>query len=432
VDLDDLHDQAYTGGLEASHRFGEDRWSADLRMVGSWIHGDAESIDATQRSSVHYFQRPDEHVEYDPTRTSLAGAALLWSIGKVAGGHWRFLLGGDTRTAGLETNDLGYQVDSDYVYHWLKTSYHEDEPGRVLRSYEVDLHAYHVADTTLDTLHSGAVGAVSLVFANLWGAAMNVNVDTNDQEWRTLRGGPLLRRDPKFNVSLSGQSDPRRAVNGTAEAWIYLEPAASTRRFGTSASLSLQAMSNLDLSIGPSVVVNLTDTQYVDQVGDTMGAPHYILARIDQVTTALTLRVGYTWSPTLSFQLYCAPFLSAGRYGSYKDVNAPRADDYDDRYHVFSPAEYTDSGGVRSIDEDRDGVTDYSFGLADFNVRELRSNLIVRWEYRPGSTLFLIWSHQRSSTADDGRFRPSDDLDALAREPGEHVLLAKLTWWLGL
>ncbi len=431
VNLDWLHDQAYTGGLELWHKFWDDAWGADLRLATSWVHGAPEAIDETQRSSVHWYQRPDaDHLDYDPTRTSLAGSALLWSFGKNGGGHWRFATGGDGRTPGFEANDIGFQRASDYYVNWWWAQYREDEPGEVLRQWSTNWNLWRVWDT--EPIHYSTGGNMngSLTFLNYWGAGGGGGVNYNVQDRDALRGGPLLRRDPQYVGWFNAWSDTRRAVSGNLNGFGGFTPASDQWNWSLSALVGVQAASNLEVSLGPLVAAQVTDDQYVDEVPDTTGQPHYVLAHIRQVTTALTVRGSYTVSPTLSIQLYAQPFVSAGRYRDYKEPTDPQADEYDDRYTVLS--DYTDMDGFRSVDLNGDGAADYEFELADFNVRELRSNLVMRWEYRPGSTLFLIWSHGRASDAPDGRFALASDLGELADEPGEHVILAKLNYWFGL
>jgi len=431
VKLDWLHDQAYTGGLELSHRFWDDAWSADLRLATSWVHGAPEAIDETQRSSVHWFQRPDaDHLDYDPTRTSLAGSALLWSLGKNAGGHWRFATGGDGRTPGFEANDIGFQRSSDYYVNWWWAQYREDEPGDHFKQWNANWNLWRVWDTS--PLHYATGGNMngSLWFLNYWGVGGGGGVNYNVQDRDALRGGPLLRRDPSYVGWFNAWSDTREAVSGNLNGSGGITPSSDGWNWNLSAFVGVQARSNLEVSLGPTVAMQATDDQYVDEVADTMGSPHYVLGHIKQVTTALTVRGSYTLSPTLSVQLYAQPFVSAGRYGEYKEPTSPQADDYGDRYTILT--DYSDMDGIRTVDFDGDGAADYSFELADFNVRELRSNLVMRWEYRPGSTLFLIWSHGRVSEAPDGRFVLADDLRDLADEPGEHVILAKLNYWFGL
>jgi hypothetical protein len=142
---------------------------------------------------------------------------------------------------------------------------------------------------------------------------------------------------------------------------------------------------------------------------------HYVLATIDQTVAGVTLRANYTVSPTLSVQLYAAPFVAAGEYDDYKQPDRVRAADYDDRFRPLDPMSLVD------------------FEAPDFNFRELRSTLVMRWEYRSGSSLFLIWNHNRDSFQEaDGSFRLGSDLRDLSRARGDHALLFKLNYWWGL
>jgi hypothetical protein len=433
--LDWLHDQAYTVGLEGVHRFWDERWTANARVAGSYVHGSAEALDETQTSSVHYFQRPDaDHLDYDPTRTSLTGGALLWSFGKTAGGHWRIQTGGDTRSPGFESNDIGFQRNSDYHVQWFWTQYREDRPGDFLRSYAANFNTWRVWDTSPRHLFTGGNVNGNVVFLNYWGLGGGFGIDYNVQDPGGLRGGPLLRRDPVYNLWFNGSSDTRRSVSATLSGFSWLAPASDSRGGNLTSLLTVQARSNLDLGLGPTLAAQLNDNQYVDEVDDTGGNPHYVLGRLRQVTAALTLRASYTFSPRMGIQLYAQPFVSTGRYTDYKEASNPQARRYGDRYTIFRPDQVMDADGFRSVDSDGDGAGDFEFELADFNFRELRSNMVFRWEYRPGSALFLIWSHGRTSESEapDGRFVLADDLSALADETGEHVFLAKLNYWLGL
>jgi len=432
--LDWLHEQALAGGLELTHRFWREEWTADLRLAGSHVRGSAAALDRTQRASQRYYQRPDaEHLDYDPTRTSLSGAQLLWSAGKTAGGRWRFTIGGDGRTPGFEVNDLGFQRLADYYTQWVWGGYRDVSPGELVRDYALNLNAWSTWNTGGDHLNVGGNvnGTVNLL--NQWGGSGGVGINLNPLDPWYLRGGPAVRRDPVFDMWAALWSSSTGRLYGGLDGYAFLVPASDSRGFGVNGTLTVQPRSNLDLAIGPTFQLTLDDNQYVEEAIGAAGEPHHVLGRLRQVTAALTVRASYTYSPRLSVQLYAQPFVSGGRYTEYKEAVAPRADDYHDRYHTFSDGEVVgEADGVRSIDRDGDGAADFSFSLDDFNLRELRSNLVLRWEYRPGSTLFLVWSHGRTSAARDGRFLPGEDLSALADEAGEHVILAKLTCWFGL
>ena len=182
--------------------------------------------------------------------------------------------------------------------------------------------------------------------------------------------------------------------------------------------------------IGPSLISRNDPMQYVDESQDTMGQTHYVFARIRQRVAALTLRVNWTLSPRLTLQAYAQPFIASARYTELKDVDAPREERYADRFTPIGGSSYTLDDGTYSVRTPA-GAT-YDFGRPDFNFRQLRSTVVVRWEYRPGSTVFAIWSHGRTSETEDGRFQLGRDLRGLAAAEGEHVVMVKANYWLGL
>ncbi len=431
VNLDFMHREAYAGAVEMAHRFAGDEWNADLRLIGSNVRGSPEALAVTQQASQRYYQRPDAtHVELDPDRTSLSGGAAIWSIGKMSGGHWRYAVGGDLRTPGFEVNDLGFLFQSDVIQQWGWLGFREEQSGRLVRVWQVDANLLGTWNWAPDYLTSTTSLSTSVDFNNYWGVATGVSLSHNYLDWTYLRGGPMVRRDPSYNPWLDAWSDPRKVVHGTASVYNFHVPGSGSYGGGASASVFVQARSNLDLGLGPSVSYVVDDNLYLAAVDDAAGDTHHVLAHIEQVTTALTVRASYTYSPTLSLQLYAQPFVSAGAYSEYKEAVSPRADDYDDRYHIYSDAELQVMDRIGTVDAGGDGAADFSFPLGDFSFRELRSNVVMRWEYRPGSALFFIWSHGRTSLGPEGRFGFGDDLGELADEPGEHVLLAKLNYWL--
>ena len=429
-----LHDQAYTGGLQFGHRFAGNQYSVDARLVTSYVHGPATAIDETQRAPQRYYQRPDAtHLHYDPTRTSLAGAGLLWSAGKSGGDHVRFTTGGDLRSPGLELNDIGFLQFSDNLSQWVWGQYRDDQPSEYLQSYNVDLNGWVGSDTDLPLDFAGANINSAFTFRNFWNLLAGVAAEPVFWSTVSLRGGPALRGVDSYSAWLGGSSDERKAVRGSLNMSLRSVPESGSYAVGIDGQIVVQARSNLDIALGPTVSRQLAVDQYVtDTMNLQTSATEYILARLEQTTVALTVRLNYTFLPTLSLQLYAQPFISTGAYDRYKAVEQPRAERYDDRFHIFTPAEITRQDDILFIDRDGNGSTDYSFELADFNFRELRSNLVLRWEYLPGSTLFVVWSHQRSGDDSNGRFALDRELGALADVPGEHVLLAKLSYWYAL
>ncbi len=429
----ELHRAAYTGGLQLTHRFLDDDWNLNTRLVGSHVRGSAAAIDVTQRSSQRYFQRPDaEHVHYDPTRTSLSGGGLLWDVGKWAGGNYRFALGGDAKSPGLEVNDLGFQRNADYYVQWVWGQFRDDVPGDLLRDYMVNVNGWSVWTWGAEHLNVGGNVNLGGTLRSYWGGYFGASIDVNRQDPGALRGGPSLRSDPSASGWLSLFSDERRRMSGILEANVWSQPASDSWSMSINPVLNVQAASNIEIGAGPAVSRRVDERQFVEEAQDASGEPVYVLGRIDQITTSLTLRVSYTFTPRLSLQVYAQPFVSSGGYASYSEVVAPQAREPGDRFAEIGDMQSTDVDGIRSVDRDGDGVTDYSFSLADFDFRELRSNLVLRWEYAPGSTLFFIWSHSRTSEDTTGSFTLTDELGELADVRGDNVLLLKLNYWLGL
>jgi len=430
TDMDWLHRSAYTGGLRLQHRWGGDRWTADLRVASSTVAGSAESIDETQRASQRYYQRPDaDYLHYDPTRTRLSGAAALGNIGR-NGKQWSWATGFDTRTPGFEVNDLGFQRGADYLVNWVWLQRHDNDPGEHFNTWSVNYSAWSSENYGGDWMSVGGNVNANATLKNYWGGNLGGNVNWDRLQTGLLRGGPAVRGNRMANLWANLWSDGRQRVHANLSGNAGWAPASDSYRGGGNLDVTVQAMSNLDLSAGPFINHSIDDNQYVEEAIDQAGSSHYVLARIHQTTAGMTLRASYTLSPDLSIQVYAQPFVAAGSYGQYKEPVAPRAAHYDDRYAILPASQMM--VGDDTIGVTRPDGTTYAFGRPDFNFRELRSNVVIRWEYLPGSTLFLIWSQNRSDSIIDGRFRPGTDFADLATAPGEHVLLAKLTLWMGL
>jgi hypothetical protein len=426
-----LHDQAYTAGLQLQHRFGGDAWLARMNAVGSWVHGSQEAIAATQRSARHFYQRPGmTHARFDPTRTSLSGLGVQWQVGRLGDTeHFRIGTGGDLRTIGLELNDLGFQQHSDRVVPYLWAQYREDNPGEHLLNWQISADVYAVATLEPELTERGLECEGSMQLASYWTVAAGCTVAARISDPTALRGGPSLRIDPRWWLWLDVTTDTRKPVWWSLSAsggqvWI---PGETEARLDLGATI--QARSNLDLFIGPSLYGRNDPMQYVEEVVDTAGATHYVFARIRQWSTALTLRLDWTFSPRLSLQAYAQPFLASGTYSELKDVDAPDARRYEDRFTLIDGTSYSLVDGVYTV---RTPTASYQLAQPDFSFRQLRSTVVLRWEYRPGSTVFAIWSHGRTSEGADGRYQLGRDLRALANAEGEHVFMLKANYWFGL
>ena len=424
-----LHDQAYTGGLQLNHRWDDNAWELQMSSYGSFVHGSAEALSNTQQQNWHLFQRPDASDEHlDETRTSLAGADLSWTIGRSGQTkHWRNALGGDLRTPGLELNDLGFQQTSDRIEPWIWVEYRDDDPGETLLNWRTQTVLYISSNFEPRMLTYGGNWGINAQLANYWSFFANGNVNMPGWDVMDMRGGPALRVDTRVNGRVGFSTDNRKPVRVDFSTGVQRNWIADATTYDISAGLFVQARSNIDVSIGPSWYARTDPMQYITQVDDDAGVRHYLYGTIDQTTVALTTRVNWTFSPKLSLQLYAQPFIAAGRYTEYKDVDNPHARTFADRFTALTAGDTMLQDGTVFVN--RNGA--YSFEQPDFDIQQLRSTVVLRWEYRPGSTLFAIWSHGQN---DDGtnRFDLGNDLARLGHAPGENVVMVKANYWIGL
>ncbi|MDB4959016.1 MAG: hypothetical protein JWO36_6585 [Myxococcales bacterium] len=424
-----LHDQAYTAGAQLQHHWGNNAWEANLHMVSSWVHGTEDAIAVTQRSNRHLFQRPDRtDLAFDPHRTSLGGFGATWMAGQIGDTkHWRFGSGGDLRTPGLELNDLGFQTNSDRVIPFVWGQYRVDEPSEHLLNWQANADVFLVNTFEPRVEAYGLECNANIQLPNYWQFGAGCNLARNRWDTTALRGGPALRADAGTNGFAWFNTDTRKRVYFNFNLSGNHNWTTDNTGYNIDVAATIQARSNIDIAVGPSWAERDDPLQYVDQVDDgTM--KHYILARIKEHVASVTVRMNWTFSPHLSLQAYAQPFVAAGRYSEYKDVNNPHAFRYEDRFHLLQGSDYAIAAGTVNVNY----AGTYSFAQPDFNFRQLRSTLVMRWEYRPGSTVFAIWSHGRTDQVADGRFRLGHDFNTLIDGGGENIVMVKANYWIGL
>jgi hypothetical protein len=425
-----LHDQAYTAGFQVQHRFGTTPYQIDIHGVGSYVHGSEEAIAETQRSFRHLYQRPDiEGDRYDPTRQSLIGGDLSWKVGKIGETkHWRWGWGGDVRTRGLELNDMGFQNASDQTIQYWFLNYSDNDPGDHVLNWSTGGDVYIVSTLEPTLGHAGLEANINAQLVNYWNFAAGLDLDNIRWDWQALRGGASLRADPRRQGWVNFNTDTRKAVWLSFNAYAGRTEAQDEIDGGMDIGVTVQARSNIDLFLGPSFSDRVDTMQYIDEVDDTLGQNHFVFGKIRQTVAALTMRLNWTFSPRLSLQAYAQPFVASGSYTELKDVDNPGAKKFLDRFTPITNPILADGTYMVTAPS---GAS-YQVDRPDFNFRQLNSTLVLRWEYRPGSSIFAIWSHGRTDEIDDGRFKLGRDLGGLARAEGENVVMVKANYWIGL
>jgi uncharacterized protein DUF5916 len=396
-----LPGEAYTGGLDWDWRV-KRKYAIQGFWAGSTVRGDAAAIDALQRSNVHSLQRPDSTgLHYDPTRTSLNGHGGSARISKIGGQRVRFMSSVGFKSPGFEINDLGFmrRADERTMTNWMQVRY--DSPSKYLRSFRYNLNQWAGWNADGDRLQSGGNVNAHVMFKNNWGTGMGVTVNGRVLDDRATRGGPAVYRNPQRTVWGYVESDGRPAVVGNVFAAVGGDGRGSTF-MEMSPSLSYRPSSFLKISEGVNVSRNYDDSQWIEESGG-----HYVFGRIRQKTVGLQTRVNYTITPTLSIQIYAEPFVSAGKYSDFKALTNGRTASYEQRY---APLAYA--------------------GNPDFNYRSFRTTNVLRWEYKPGSTLFAVWQQGREATIDRGTFDFSHDFRGVFSSAARNVFLIKWAYWL--
>ena len=438
-----LHSSAYSGGIDFAHETTDRTWMFSGLVAGSHVGGSADAIANTQSSSARYYQRPDaDHLEVNPSATSLSGLYLMGFIGKQAGS---FIMrnGMAWVSPGFEANDLGFHSHADRVLWDTHFQYEQVEPGRILRSWNVGGGPDAVWNSAGDRVFANVNVNLNLTFLNYWRTFLRVQVNPWTDDDRLTRGGPMARSPGTFTGRVRLTSDGRRAavVRGTY-AWGSDDVGGWDRR--VQLNLDARLRETLQISFGPSYSRSYSTAQYVTRIDDpfagaTFGS-RYVFADLDQTTVSLETRVNATFSPTLSLQLYVEPFVSVGDYGSFKEFRAPGTFDFLE-YGTDTGTVTRDVAGNSSIDPDGGGPAgSYEVADQDFSYRSLIGNAVLRWEWRPGSTLFLVWQQSRINSVIGhgsagtnpwvGTFDLDRDAGDLFRVAADNILLIKVNFWL--
>ncbi|MBE0592675.1 MAG: hypothetical protein IH616_09785 [Gemmatimonadales bacterium] len=431
--FDALHRSAATGGADFVARFGHSTYEIAASLMGSRVDGSAEAIVETQRRSARYFQRPDQdHMTLDSTRTALSGVAGYAKIGKVVGfATW----GAEYRTQspGFETNDLGYLRAADQHSQQAQVELRWLEPGRVFREFRWSAEEQAAFTWGGERTRTSVQSRVSGSFLNYWNLTLNGQRDFPALNTRLLRGGPGFTEPGQWEVRGFGRTDFRRAVSGNVGANWQCEDATGAQQWGMNAGVRWRPPGSFSFNVDGRTSWGISDRQYLSQntVGDST---YYVLGRLDRREVSVTLRADVSLSPRLSIELYAQPFVSAGRYDVLNLAADPHAPAYGDRLDPLGPDRVSRPGNGEDIgiDVDGNGEVDFTIGEPDFRIVSLRTNVVLRWEFRPGSTLFLVWQMNRRGSEDTGDLDAAGALYDSLSAPGVNVLAVKLAYWFGL
>jgi hypothetical protein len=400
-----LPESAVTGGIDYDWRMGK-RFALNGYWSGSNVSGSTQAITLLQRSNVHSYQRPDaDHVELDPTATSLRGHSGNISFSKIAGEKTRGNVNIGYLSPGFDVNDLGFQRRADQIPQnsWFQIRW--NTPGKYKRNGNINFNQWSSHNFAGDRLSFGGNINSHWTFQNLWNTGGGINYNAENFDDRLTRGGPGGYGRANVNGWHYFNTDDRRLVSFYSNFNFYYD--GRGHNYSVSPGISLRPTAAFSAEFGLSYESRLDDAQWVNAVPTLDGTTHYVFGRLDQKTSSMTARVNYTVTPNLSVQVYAQPFVSSGLYDQFKELVDGRADDYDDRY---APYPYQ--------------------GSPDFKVLSFRTTNVMRWEYKPGSTLFVVWQQGREGLGAVNGFRYNQDFGDVFSTPSSNAFLVKLAYWL--
>ncbi len=425
----DLNANAFVAGADGWITF--DRagvWVLSAWAAASRVAGSAGRIADVQQSSVHYYQRPDaSYIEFDSTRTALSGFGGRMLLNKQKG-DWLLnaALGGFS--PGFEANDVGFQIWADHINSHLMVGRRWTRPSRLFQSAQANLATFRNWTFGGDMTDAGYFGRTVLQFRNFYEWTTELQYNPGSLNPRRTRGGPLSFNPKGVYWRSELVSDVRKTwsfgliLQGTdyaldRQSSILVEP-----------SVEWRPTSRLTVKLAPSYENLKTTAQYVGTFDDAAAAAtfgrRYLFARLNQNTLSASVRVNWIFTPRLSLEMYAQPLLSSGAYDEYKELARPRTYEFG----LTGPA-VSAGDGVLAVTPATPGVAAIEFDDPNFSLASLRGNAILRWEYLPGSTLFLVWTQSRSDTVLDGEFRVGDGLSRVFGGAADNVFLLKLSYW---
>ncbi|MEJ2538417.1 MAG: DUF5916 domain-containing protein [Gemmatimonadota bacterium] len=455
--FDFLPSSAFTAGLDFEHQWGERTWALEGFFAGSLVQGDSTAITRLQRSSRHFFQRPDAtRQSVDSTATSMSGLEWRLQFEKRRGEHWTWAVWAAQLTDGFEINDLGFSQNRERLDGGFRVGYREIQPGSLFQNYNISFFTFHNwSHEALDDVGSWTSwkeahtsGSFNLnsrgEFLNNWGANVDLSYSPDNYSRTLTRGGPIMLDPGSWRVSAGMNSDRRKPLNFRLNVNRRSGFDGSGDEFSIGGGVEIRPTPNMEIGLEPRWSQENTASQYVTVADEVPYAPtygnRYLFAELERRSLSMETRVDVSFSPTLTFQLFAQPFLSSGDYVRYRQLEQSKTFDFID----FEPGEASQEGddvtcaggticrvdGDQFVDFDGDGTADFSFSDRDFNVRSLVGNAVLRWEYRPGSTLFLVWQRQQRASAGVGDFDFQRDWSGLWDVPADNVFIVKLNYWV--
>ncbi len=443
-----LRSSAYLTGLDFEHNWNDREYVVSGTFSVSQLNGSKEAISRAQLAPQRYYQRLDsDNLNVDPSKTSLEGFASELSFRKSSGDHFTGSVTYSEVSPGYETNDLGFQNRADYRALALAFQYQETAPKNVQYW---ELWSYHLHGWNYDgdrLWQNYNIGGFTR-FNNQWTFNLNVNGSFGRVNDRLTRGGPLMKYNDDINFNFNIGTDGskvfsmgigqfhRRDIGKEYDDYYWF-------------NVSYRPTTFIQISIEPQLGLELDEDQFVANVNYKAGSPdpdytfgqRYIFSDFESTNISLPLRINWTFNPKMSLETYFRPFIFSGKYTNLKQFTEPSGfefNEFNEDQISINTACQNDSGdrigSCYEVDIDEDGNREFFFAernASDFTSRSIQGNAVFRYEFRPGSTFFLVWQQQREGGLPDGNFNFGRNfVDIFDAEP-TNVFLIKFSYWFG-
>jgi hypothetical protein len=438
-----LPSHAEAVGVDWNAYFANRTYRLHGNFAVSNVVGDSAAILRLQRSSARYFHRPDRDGgsngifsnQYDSSATSLRGYGGYLRMAKEAGTlRWETQL--NYRSPGFEVNDLAFLTRADYVWALANLNGYWSKPTKWYRSLWVTVGAQRQQNFGGDVNDAQVHLSTSTTLPNYWTMGLYAQYRPEVYDERLTRGGAAVRRADQRFAEWSLNTDARKSIQLGGNVYRGTRGDGGDD-VGGSVSFRYRPSSNVQLSVAPAWSRARVAAQYVTAFDDATATAFYgrraVFGELAQETFSMDTRLNVTFTPNLSLEMFAQPFVSSGEYGGWKEFTRPRGLEktaFGDRVTALRDAGGRDS--VYVLDADGNPATEaFTFSNPDFNFRSLRGSAVLRWEYRPGSTLFFVWQQQRSASEAFGDFSLGRDAGAVFREHPDNVFVIKASYYIG-
>jgi hypothetical protein len=434
---DILHRNAYSGGVDFVHFWNKRTWYVRGNIVFSKVNGSKEAILNTQTSFEHLFQRPGaSELAVDSSRTSLTGTGGTIRFGKSGGKGgkrgqvFKFETGVTLRSPQLELNDIGFLLTTNEINHFTFAGLHFQKSFSIFRNARFNYNHWSRWDYSGKFIFQLFNTNAHVTLKNNWQTGTGVTWNPFDVSNNAFRGAATSRRPSGMGYFWYLSTDHRKKIQAninTNSFWGF-EKTVIGKNY--SATLLFQPINsfNISLSTAYSDYWRRQD-QFVANINYN-NSIRTIVSEVKQKTLRFVARLNYNITPDLTLQYYGQPFITRPVYSKFAYVVAPMAKKFDNRFQPYTASQVKLVNGGYQVDENGDGTADYRFGKPDFNFVEFQSNFVARWEYRPGSELYLVWSQGNTPDASADLNTPitSSLFDNAFASQSRNIFLIKWTY----